>query len=65
MQRLEGSTARLREEHHRYGELKAENKLEVEREDRVNLTEIEKRYVKQTQALIEKDKEINVQLVNH
>jgi chromosome segregation ATPase len=63
--RLEGSTGKLREEQGRYEGLKTENKRLVEREDRINLAEIERRYVKQTQTLIERDKEINVQLVNH
>jgi predicted nuclease with TOPRIM domain len=63
--RLEGNTSKLREEHSRYEGLKSENKKIVEREDRINLAEIERRYVKQTQTLIERDKEINVQLVNY
>ena len=48
-----------------YTEAKTVNQRSLEKEDKVNLAQIEKRYIKQTQKLIEKDKEIYVQLANY
>jgi hypothetical protein len=56
LHRLQTNTLKIRQEQQKYDTIKQENSKMVEKEDKVNLTQIEKQYVQQTQLLIEKDK---------
>jgi len=53
----------LQQEQQFYLQSKELNKKIVEKEDKENLGEIEKRYVKETQNIIEKNKQIDVFLI--
>lgn len=63
--RLRTNTEAMGEEQKKYEKLKVEKEKLLEKEDKVNLVEIEKRYIRQTKILIERDKEINVKITMH
>ena len=63
--RLKTNTDALLRDKEKYDQIKEEKECLLEKEDKVNLVQIEKRYVKQTKILIQKDKEINVKIHVH
>ena len=46
----------------KYNEMRREHQINLDKEDKINLVNIEKTYVKQTKLLIEKDKDIDVKI---
>lgn len=52
-------------EQKKYETIKGAKEALLEKEDKVNLVEIEKRFIRQTKILIERDKEINVKITMH
>ena len=42
--------------------MRREHQINLDKEDKINLVNIEKTYVKQTKLLIEKDKDIDVKI---
>ena len=63
--RLRNNTDVLDLEQKKYETIKGAKEALLEKEDKVNLVEIEKRFIRQSKILIERDKEINVKITMH
>lgn len=63
--RLQSSTEELRQEQKGFEETRRYNERMLEEEDRTNLADIERQYVRQTKQLIDKDKEVSLKIHDH